>query len=135
MLSFLCYTWQFTPGLLSGKSHGQRSLVGYSPQGRKESDTTEWLNWDWTDTYTHTWILLPEQIEILDNSQRYRYDLGAHKKRRYGKITTGKLSGSHFQSFLIESYLHIYWGLEMCHNTALYAIYPFLLYSWFPQSP
>ena len=30
-----------TPVLLPGKSHGQRSLVGYSPWGRKESDTTE----------------------------------------------------------------------------------------------
>ena len=29
--------------LLSGNFHGQRSLVGYSPWGRKESDTTEWL--------------------------------------------------------------------------------------------
>ena len=29
--------------LLPGKSHGQRSVVGYSPQGRKESDTTERL--------------------------------------------------------------------------------------------
>ena len=27
-----------------GKSHGQRSLVGYSPWGRKESDTTEQLH-------------------------------------------------------------------------------------------
>ena len=26
--------------LLPGKSHGQRSLIGYSPWGRKESDTT-----------------------------------------------------------------------------------------------
>ena len=26
------------PVLLPGKSHGQRSLVGYSPWGRKESD-------------------------------------------------------------------------------------------------
>ena len=33
--------WQSTPGLLPGKSHGQRSLVGYSPWGCKESDTTE----------------------------------------------------------------------------------------------
>ena len=33
--------WQPTPVLLPGKSHGQRSLVGYSPEGRKESDTTE----------------------------------------------------------------------------------------------
>ena len=24
-----------------GESHGQRSLVGYSPRGQKESDTTE----------------------------------------------------------------------------------------------
>ena len=29
------------PVLLPGKSHGQRSLVGYSPWGCKESDTTE----------------------------------------------------------------------------------------------
>ena len=33
--------WQPTPVFLPGKSHGQRSLVGYSPWGRKESDTTE----------------------------------------------------------------------------------------------
>ena len=33
--------WQPTPVLLLGKSHGQRSLIGYSPWGRKESDTTE----------------------------------------------------------------------------------------------
>ena len=36
--------WQSTPVLLPGKSHGQRSLVGYSPWGRKESNTTEWLH-------------------------------------------------------------------------------------------
>ena len=33
--------WQPTPVFLPGKSHGQRSLMGDSPQGRKESDTTE----------------------------------------------------------------------------------------------
>ena len=36
--------WQPTPVLLPGKSHGQRSLVGYSLWGRKESDTTERLH-------------------------------------------------------------------------------------------
>ena len=30
-----------TSVFLPGKSHGQRSLVGYSPWGREESDTTE----------------------------------------------------------------------------------------------
>ena len=31
------------PVLLPGESHGKRSLVGYSPWGCKESDTTEQL--------------------------------------------------------------------------------------------
>ena len=33
-----------TPGFLPGESHGQRSLVGYSPLGHKESGSTERLN-------------------------------------------------------------------------------------------
>ena len=36
--------WQSTLVLLPGKFHGQRSLVGYSPRGRKESDTIERLH-------------------------------------------------------------------------------------------
>ena len=36
--------WQPTPVFLPGKSHGLRILVGYSPWGRKGSDTTEWLH-------------------------------------------------------------------------------------------
>ena len=35
--------WHPTPVLLPGKSHGWRSLVGCSPWGREESDTTERL--------------------------------------------------------------------------------------------
>ena len=35
--------WQPTPVVLPGESHGQRSLVGYSPWGCKELDTTEQL--------------------------------------------------------------------------------------------
>ena len=35
--------WQPTPVLLPGKSHGRRSLVGCSPWGHEESDTTERL--------------------------------------------------------------------------------------------
>ena len=33
--------WQPTPVFLTGESHGQRRLVGYSPWGHKESDMTE----------------------------------------------------------------------------------------------
>ena len=35
--------WQPTPVFLPGESHGWRSLVGYSPRGRKGSDMTERL--------------------------------------------------------------------------------------------
>ena len=43
--------WQLTPGFLPGESHGQRSLVGYSSYGCKESDMTEH-----TQIYTHTHV-------------------------------------------------------------------------------
>ena len=36
--------WHPTPVLLPGKSHGRRSLVGYSPWGLEELDTTEPLH-------------------------------------------------------------------------------------------
>ena len=46
--------WQPTPAFLPGESHGQRSLAGYSPQGRKESDTTEASQHTCTVTKPHT---------------------------------------------------------------------------------
>ena len=36
--------WQPTPVFLPERSHGQRSLVGYSPWGHKELDMTEQLS-------------------------------------------------------------------------------------------
>ena len=38
------WKWQPTPLFWPDESHGWRSLVGYSPWGRKELDTTERLN-------------------------------------------------------------------------------------------
>ena len=35
--------WQPTPVFLPRESHGQKNLAGNSPQGHKESDTTEQL--------------------------------------------------------------------------------------------
>ena len=42
--------WKPSPVFSPGKSHGQRSLVGYSPWGLKESDPTEQL----ANTHTHS---------------------------------------------------------------------------------
>ena len=33
--------WQPTPVFLPGESHGQRSLMAYSPWGHRESDTAK----------------------------------------------------------------------------------------------
>ena len=47
-----------TPVFLPGESHWRRSLVGYSPRGRKESDTTEWLHFHFLmapDSSTLAW--------------------------------------------------------------------------------
>ena len=49
---------QPTPVFLPGKSHGHRSLAGYSPLGHKVSDTTELLRTlTLTHTHTHTHTL------------------------------------------------------------------------------
>ena len=45
--------WQPTPILLPGKFHGWKSLVGYRPWGRKESDTTEQLHFQETNGKTY----------------------------------------------------------------------------------
>ena len=51
--------WQPTPVFLPGESHGQRSLVGYSPWNHKESDKTEWLT-QHNITIVHSpWLLQP----------------------------------------------------------------------------
>ena len=39
--------WQPTLVFLPGRSHGQKSLAGYSPCGCTESDVTEWLHFHW----------------------------------------------------------------------------------------
>ena len=60
--------WQTTPVLLLGKSHGQRSVAGYSPRGRKESDTTEWLHFHFAwrrDTH-------PGTAESADARERWK---------------------------------------------------------------
>ena len=49
------WKWQPTPVFLPGKFHGQRSLVGYSPRGRKEPVTTEWLRFEYMLHYTQNY--------------------------------------------------------------------------------
>ena len=50
--------WQPTPVLLPRKCQGWKSLVGYSPQGHKESDMTERLHFHFLGS-SLPWLQLP----------------------------------------------------------------------------
>ena len=61
--------WLYTPVFLPGEFHGQRSLVGYSPCGHKESDMTEQLSLSQPhintyNRYTHTRIYKEKGTQI-----------------------------------------------------------------------
>ena len=65
--SLICWRrkWQPTPAFLPGESHGQRSLAGCSPRGRKESDTTEatlQANMHWRRKWPPTPVFLPGEF-------------------------------------------------------------------------
>ena len=59
--------WHPTPVLWPGKSHGQRSLVGCSPWGHKESDTTERLHFHFSLSCIGEGNGNPLQCSCLEN--------------------------------------------------------------------
>ena len=72
--------WHPTPVFLPGKSHGWRSLVGCSPWGRKESDTTERLHFHFSLSCTGEGNDNPLQYSCLENPR----DRGAWWAAIYG---------------------------------------------------
>ena len=58
---------QPTPVPLPGKSHGQKSLVGCSPRGRKESGTTGQLTLTLTQSSSTCWSLRPLVFSTKDS--------------------------------------------------------------------
>ena len=81
LLTICCYSskvrqrrqWQPTPVLLPGKSHGQRSLVGCSPCGCCELDTTERLHFHFSLSCIGEGNGSPLQCSCLENP-RHRGD-------------------------------------------------------------
>ena len=69
--------WQPTPVLLPGKSHGQRSLAGCSPWGRKELDMTSLsLSLSTSITYRNS---APLQLFIVDVTELHILCAPKHK--------------------------------------------------------
>ena len=72
--------WHPTPVLLPGKSHGRRSLVGCSPWGCYESDTTERLHFHFSLSCIGEGNGTPLQYSCLENPR----DRGAWWAAVYG---------------------------------------------------
>ena len=72
--------WHPTPVLLPGKSHGWRSLVGCSPWGHKDSDTTERLHFHFSLLCIGEGNDNPLQCSCLENPR----DVGAWLAAVYG---------------------------------------------------
>ena len=72
--------WDPTPVLLPGKSHGWRSLVGCSPWGREESETTEQLHFHFSLSCIGEGNGTPLQCPCLENPR----DSGAWWAAIYG---------------------------------------------------
>ena len=62
--------WQSTPALWPEKSHGWRSLTGYSPWDHKKSDTTERHHFHFSFKLGSHWDSLAESAVISVYSQK-----------------------------------------------------------------
>ena len=76
--------WQPTPVLLPGKSHGERSMAGYSPWGYKELDRLKQLS-------TYSYLLSQLNISNVNNQVKIIYQY------RHGKII----------SKIVSPFLHV----------------------------
>ena len=110
--------WQPTPVLLPGESHGWRSLVGCSPWGHKESDTTEPLHFHFSLSCIGEGNGNPLQCSGLENPR----DGGAWWAAIYGvaqsRTRLKRLSSSSSRFSLPYSYPNTilsFWLLPMVH--------------------
>ena len=129
MHAFLPILWrrkrQPTPVCLPGKSHGQRSLVGYSPWGREESDTTERLHFQYSLSCIGEGNGNPLQYSCLENPR----DGGAWWAAVYGipqswtrlkRLSSSsflfcKACGGRGRIYFVEIYAH-YLAQGLLHN-------------------
>ena len=63
--------WQPNPVFLPGESHGQQTLVGYSPWGSKESDRTECV-------HTHICIFIEKNFKLWHTGNNIHHPKYTH---------------------------------------------------------
>ena len=134
--------WHPTPALLPGKSHGRRSLVGCSPWGREESDTTERLPFHFSLSCIGEGNGNPLQCSCLENPR----DRGAWWAAVYGvaqsRTWLKRLSSSSSILYSYRSTLHntVFSEKSKCENYVILAFweekcrvvlaYTYIAYFW-----
>ena len=112
--------WLPTPVLLPGKSHGPRSLVGCSPWGREELDTTEWTSLSFSLSCIGEGNGNPLQRSCLENPR----DGGAWWAAVYGvaksRTRLKGLSSSHPASLIKLEMRDTWVKSRICHLFVLY---------------
>ena len=79
--------WQPTLVFLPGESHVQRSLVGYSPRGCKESDTTERFNFHFSFFHSLVgFVKLVHFVILVELSTLLRYNFQLTKSWFFSNI-------------------------------------------------
>ena len=99
--------WHPTPVLLPGESHGRRSLIGCSPWGPWESDTTEQLHFHFSLSFIGGGNGSPLQYSCLENPR----DGGAWWAAVYGvtqsRTQLKRLSSSTSSYYVLLSFIGI----------------------------
>ena len=106
--------WQPTPVLFSGKSRGRRSLVGYSPWGRKASGTTERLDFHFSVSCIGEGNGNPLQYSCLENPRDRRDWWAAVYGVKQGRTQLKQLSSSSSISVTVVLQRQLFWGLLCC---------------------
>ena len=117
--------WHPTPVLLPGKSHGRRSLVGCSPWGHWELDTTQWLHFHSSLSCVGEGNGNPLQCSCLENPR----DRGAWWAAVYGVAQSGtqlkRLSSRLGEGLIFNAYT--VFGQFLAHSkpsVSFYYYYP-----------
>ena len=94
--------WQPTPVFLPEESQGRRSLVGYSPWGHKESDTTERLYFHFHHPYGRKWRRTKEP---LDEAEKVGLKLNIQKTKIMvsGSITSWQIDGETMETAVADT--------------------------------
>ena len=107
--------WHPTPVLLPGKSHGPRSLVGCSPWGRYQSDTTERLHFHFSLSCIGEGNGNPLQCSCLENPRDGGASWAAVSGVTQSQTRLKRLSSSSSSTLPVKSWFVI--GCKSCFLT------------------